>query len=132
MVVDDSCLSIDSIYNGQSLGKLDRLEPLVLITAFHVVEHLPDPHKTLRELAGLLFSQGYLVFEVSNSMDALLKLYDCEAFQHFTYWSQNFYLFNATTLEMLVRQASLLVIAIQQFQRYPLSNHLYWLSLGKT
>ena len=38
---------------------------------------------------------------------------------------------NAKTLETLVQQSGLKVISIQQYQRYPLSNHLYWLSKGK-
>jgi hypothetical protein len=41
------------------------------------------------------------------------------------------FLFTASTLEMLARQAGLRVVAVQHYQRYPLSNHLYWLSQGK-
>ena len=58
----------------------------------------------------------------------MLTLYDNEAFQRFTYWSQHLFLFNAETLRHLATQAGLQVIAIQQIQRYPLSNHLHWLS----
>jgi 2-polyprenyl-3-methyl-5-hydroxy-6-metoxy-1,4-benzoquinol methylase len=102
-----------------------------LITAFHVVEHLPDPRTMLNSLAKLLKPSGYMIVEVPSSEDALLSLYDCNAFQRFTYWSQHLFLFNATTLEMLARQAGLKVITIQHYQRYPLSNHLYWLSKGQ-
>lgn len=99
-----------------------------LITAFHVIEHLPDPRAMLRELAAHLKSQGRLVIEVPSSEDALLTLYDSDAFQRFTYWSQHLFLFNAETLRCLAIQAGLRVVSIQQFQRYPLSNHLHWLS----
>jgi 2-polyprenyl-3-methyl-5-hydroxy-6-metoxy-1,4-benzoquinol methylase len=99
-----------------------------LITAFHVVEHLLDPRAMLRELAARLSSRGRLVVEVPNSEDALLTLFDSDAFQRFTYWSQHLYLFNADTLRTLSQQAGLRVIAIEQFQRYPLSNTLHWLS----
>ena len=102
-----------------------------LITAFHVVEHLPDPCAILRSLAQLLQPNGRMIVEVPSAEDALLTLYDCDAFQRFTYWSQHLFLFNAPTLELLARQASLRVIAIQHYQRYPLSNHLHWLSQGK-
>jgi len=71
---------------------------------------------------------GRLVIEVPSSEDALLTLYDSDAFQRFTYWSQHLYLFNADTLRNLTAQAGLRVVSIQQIQRYPLSNHLYWLS----
>ena len=102
-----------------------------LITAFHVVEHLPDPRRVLREIKEVLAPNGRIVIEVPSSLDALLNLYECEPFQQFTYWSQHLYLFNAETLETLASQAGLRVIVIEQFQRYPLSNHLYWLSRGK-
>jgi 2-polyprenyl-3-methyl-5-hydroxy-6-metoxy-1,4-benzoquinol methylase len=102
-----------------------------LITAFHVIEHLSDPRSMLNNLAGALNKNGRMIVEVPNSEDALLNLYDCEAFQRFTYWSQHLFLFNSSTLEMLARQAGLRVVAVQHYQRYPLSNHLYWLSQGK-
>ena len=101
-----------------------------LITAFHVVEHLLDPRKTLAQLAGLLTDGGRIVIEVPSSEDALLTLFECEAFQNFTYWSQHAFLFNANTLGRLAAQAGLRVRTIRQFQRYPLSNHLLWLSQG--
>lgn len=102
-----------------------------LITAFHVVEHLADPRAVLARLANLLKLGGRMVVEVPNAEDILLTLYDCNAFQHFTYWSQHLFLFNATTIEILARQAGLHVKAVQHYQRYPLSNHLHWLCLGK-
>lgn len=102
-----------------------------LITAFHVLEHLPDPRVTLRSLAALLAPGGRIVVEVPSARDALLTLYDSSAFQRFTYWSQHLYLFDAATLERLALQAGLRVAAVSQCQRYPLSNHLHWLSRGK-
>lgn len=102
-----------------------------LITAFHVVEHLPDPRAMLKTLANMLADNGRMVIEVPSSEDALLTLYDSEAFQHFTYWSQHLFLFNAETLRRLAEQAGLRIVAIRQYQRYPLSNHLHWLSQGK-
>lgn len=99
-----------------------------LITAFHVAEHLPDPITMLKALAAKLTKNGRMVVEVPSSEDALLTLYDSAAFQRFTYWSQHLYLFNAETLRRLAKQAGLRIVSIQQYQRYPLSNHLHWLS----
>ncbi len=101
-----------------------------LITAFHVVEHLSDPRSMLKTLAKMLAGNGRIVIEVPNSEDALLTLYDSDAFQRFTYWSQHLFLFNAETLRRLAEQAGLRIVTIQQYQRYPLSNHLHWLSQG--
>jgi SAM-dependent methyltransferase len=99
-----------------------------LITAFHVLEHLPDPRAILKELARCLMDRGLMVVEVPSSEDALLTFYKNEAFQRFTYWSQHLFLFNGETMQQLAEQAGLRVLSIQQFQRYSLSNHLHWLS----
>lgn len=99
-----------------------------LITAFHVIEHLPDPRAMLTSLARFLTPNGQMIIEVPSSDDALLTLYDCDAFQRFTYWSQHLFLSNSATLEVLARQAGLRVVAVKHYQRYPLSNHLHWLS----
>ena len=101
-----------------------------VITAFHVLEHLRDPKATLRELAGSLKPAGRLVVEVPSSADVLLTLYDCDAFQRFSYWSEHLFLFNAETLRRVAVQAGLTVLSVSQYQRFPLSNHLYWLSRG--
>lgn len=99
-----------------------------LITAFHVIEHLADPRAMLKTLASKLADNGRMVIEVPSSDDALLSLYDSEAFQKFTYWSQHLFLFSVETLRRLAEQAGLRIVTIQQYQRYPLSNHLHWLS----
>lgn len=102
-----------------------------LITAFHVIEHLSDPISILKQLSELLDEKGEMIIEVPNSNDALLGLYDSKPFQSFTYWSQHLFLFNSQTLTRLVHQVGLKVNWIKHIQRYPLSNHLYWLSAGK-
>jgi cyclopropane fatty-acyl-phospholipid synthase-like methyltransferase len=117
--------SIDESIGALRGGRYD------LITAFHVVEHLSDPRETLKQLAVLLKPDGRMVIEVPSASDALLTFYDCNAFQRFTYWSQHLYLFTASTLTELIKQAGLNVVSIQHYQRYSLSNHLYWLSQGK-
>lgn len=101
-----------------------------LVTAFHVIEHLADPRGTLTQLASMLKKGGELIVEVPSANDALLTLYSCNAFRHFTYWSQHLYLFDSRTLTDLVNQAGLSLRWIKQVQRYPLSNHLHWLSKG--
>lgn len=102
-----------------------------LITAFHVVKHLPDPRTMLARLALLLVEGAELIVEVPSSDDALLTLFECEPYSRFTYWSQHLFLFNPRTLRELVRQAGLKLRWLEQVKRYPLSNHLYWLARGK-
>jgi 2-polyprenyl-3-methyl-5-hydroxy-6-metoxy-1,4-benzoquinol methylase len=102
-----------------------------IITAFHVLEHIPDPKSTLSELSTMLSNNGQIIVEVPNADDALLTLYNNGPFSHFTYWSCHLFLFTSKTLEMLVSRAGLKINYIKQIQRYPLSNHLYWLANGK-
>jgi 2-polyprenyl-3-methyl-5-hydroxy-6-metoxy-1,4-benzoquinol methylase len=119
-------------YWGNELALYERLHDagndFDLITAFHVIEHSPNPRAMLKDLANCLADEGRLVIEVPSSDDALLTLYDSSAFQNFSYWSQHLFLFNAETLRRVAEQAGLRVLSIQQFQRYPLSNHMHWLS----
>lgn len=100
------------------------------ITLFHVLEHLPDPRNVLKELSGFLNEGGQIIIETPSSNDAVLTLYKNKAFSEFTYWSCHLYLFNEETLRLLSKQLGLLENYIKQIQRYPLSNHLYWLSYG--
>jgi len=102
-----------------------------LITAFHVVEHLKDPIKTLQELSKFLAKDGRIIIEVPSSNDALLTLYKSKRFSEFTYWSCHLFLFNAANLKLLAKKAGLKVDFVDHVQRYPLSNHLHWLSNGK-
>lgn len=102
-----------------------------IITMFHVLEHIPDPKSILIKLSKMLTDDGQIMVEVPNADDALLSLYNNEHFSHFTYWSCHLFLFTSKTLEMLVSGAGLKINYIKQIQRYPLSNHLYWLTHGK-
>jgi len=103
-----------------------------VITLFHVLEHIPDPRAMLKELGALLPVGGdaEIIVEVPSSSDALLTVYESEPFSHFTYWSCHLNLFNEHTLRRVATQAGLRVNVISQIQRYPLSNHLHWLSKG--
>lgn len=102
-----------------------------VITMFHVLEHLPDPVYTLRNLARGLVDGGKLVVEVPNVDDALLTLYGCEAFRERYYMPSHLFYFNTHTLRLAAEKAGLKVDYIQQVQRYPVSNHLHWLAKGE-
>ena len=102
-----------------------------IITAFHVVEHLKNPKEILKDLSQLLIENGEMIVEVPNSDDALLTLYESNDFQNFTYWSQHLFLFNEKTMTELIKQTGLKLNWIKHIQRYPLANHLYWLSKDK-
>jgi len=102
-----------------------------LITAFHVIEHLEDPADVLRQLATKLEGEGRIIIEIPSSADALLTLYNNIPFSEFTYWSCHLFLFNSSNLKLLAKKSGLKLNFIEHIQRYPLSNHLYWLATGK-
>jgi 2-polyprenyl-3-methyl-5-hydroxy-6-metoxy-1,4-benzoquinol methylase len=102
-----------------------------IITSFHVIEHIKEPFIILEKLKNLLEDNGKLIIEVPNANDALLTIYENEAFSNFTYWSCHLYLYTQHTLNLLAKQSGFEVEFIKHIQRYPLSNHLYWLSKNK-
>lgn len=102
-----------------------------VITMFHVIEHLNNPIAILKQLKTKLKSNGVLILETPNANDILLELYQNNAFQNFTYWGCHLFLYNLNTLRILVEKAGFKVKQIEQVQRYPLSNHLFWMSQGK-
>ena len=110
----------------EDIGKLPEKPDLIFM--FHVLEHVAEPLPLLERLRQ---TGARLIVEVPNADDALLTLYHSEAFSHFTYWSPHLYLYNAGTLPRLLKKAGYQVVYVRQYQRYPLSNHLYWLAKGK-
>jgi 2-polyprenyl-3-methyl-5-hydroxy-6-metoxy-1,4-benzoquinol methylase len=115
------------------IGSLDELEAhsLNVVTLFHVLEHLSDPVDVLKGLLRVLRPGGALLVEVPHARDALFALYDSEEFKRFTFWSEHLVLHTRQSLSALLLDAGYLDIKVTGCQRYPLSNHLYWLSRGK-
>lgn len=72
-----------------------------------------------------------MIIETPNADDILLKLYDCDAYKRFTYWSCHVFLYTTYSLELLLKRVGFKINWSRQIQRYPLSNHLYWLTEGK-
>lgn len=100
------------------------------VFAFHVLEHLPEPLTTLKELRLLLKDKGTLVVEVPHACDFLLSCMNSENFKQFTLWSQHLVLHTRESLKRLLNAAGFDNLVIEGVQRYPLSNHLQWLSSG--
>ena len=111
----------------------DQIAPATqdAVFAFHVLEHLPDPLSTLRDLRALLTDTGTLVVEVPHASDFLLSNLQNEAFKNFTLWSQHLILHTRESLRRLLVAAGYADVVIEGVQRYPLSNHLGWLANGK-
>ena len=109
-------------------NKLSSDKKYDIITIFHVLEHLCDPRQILVDLSKQLNKGGRIIVEVPNSEDALITLYANKMFMKHFYWKCHLFYFNTKTLGMLAKQAGFKINYIKQIQRYPLSNHLFWLS----
>ena len=121
---------------GQGYDVSDSIDtfddPFDVITLFHVFEHLKDPAKWLDIISEKIKKDGILFIEVPNANDALLSLYDNAKFADFTYWSAHLYLYTRESLRKVICDNGSLAIEDEgQVQRYPLANHLYWLSKGE-
>jgi len=129
--IDQKAITYCIAHNTPVYGSLDEVGTFDVITMFHVIEHIPDPIGLLKELSSHLNNGGNIILETPNSDDALLTLYKCSEFSEFTYWSEHPFLFNKDTIFSVAANAGYSVGKIEQYQRYPLANHLYWLSQGK-
>lgn len=101
-----------------------------VMTLFHVYEHIPAPLDFLVSAKRKLAPGGLLCIEVPHARDALLTQYDCAAFRDFTLWSEHLVLHTRESLTRFVGEAGFAVRSVQGIQRYPLANHLHWLSRG--
>ena len=102
-----------------------------IVTLFHVIEHIYEPDKLIKNISKILSPGSLLVIETPNSQDALLTLLDSRAFQDWTYWSHHPILYSKIALENLLMKNNYEIIDSRGVQRYSLDNHLYWLSKGK-
>jgi 2-polyprenyl-3-methyl-5-hydroxy-6-metoxy-1,4-benzoquinol methylase len=102
------------------------------IFSFHVLEHLPDPIETLKTLKKKLRPGGLLIVEVPHARDILLSgPVASKEFKRFTLWSQHLILHTRDSLRALLLHTGFESILIKGIQRYPLSNHLFWLAHNK-
>lgn len=102
-----------------------------VISLFHVYEHIISPIEFLETLKRKLKSGGKIIIEVPHAEDMLLTLLELDAFKKFTFWSEHLILHTRKSLEAFATKAGFKVQSIQGIQRYPLSNHLYWLKNNK-
>ena len=113
------CLNVfESI---ESIGTSLKFE---VLTLFHVIEHLYEPFELLTSLKSMLTSDGLLIIETPNSMDALLTYYKSEKFADFTYWSHHPMLYSIYALSRLLERAGFSIVSCDGVQRYSLDNHL--------
>jgi SAM-dependent methyltransferase len=95
------------------------------IVAVQVLEHQADPVQFLKDCKERLIGGGYLYLELPNAWDAMVTVYQNEAYRnfwyrepHITYWTRETL---ASVLGSLHFEAS-----VRATQRYGLMNHVNW------
>ncbi len=115
----------------RSIDDLPANAKFDVVTLFHVLEHMMDPVAALARLRETLTEGGVVIIEVPHARDFLLETADCDAFRRFTLWSEHLVLHTRDSLAAVVTAAGFAAPLVEGYQRYPLPNHLYWLSRGK-
>lgn len=97
-----------------------------IITMYHVLEHIPHQVKTLIMLKEKLKYNGKIIIEVPHAEDFLILRNELKEFKNFTLWSEHLILHTYKSLKTILKKSGFKKINIQYYQRYKLSNHLYW------
>lgn len=105
--------------------------PYDVILMFHVLEHLPDPVQSIRDCVARLSEGGLLYIEVPNVNDALLTLYDVDAYKKFHFFKDHLHYFSHQSLHRAILEAGVKATTLSGHSRFGLANHLYWLKTGK-
>lgn len=114
----------------KSLSKIPN-ESIDTFFLFHSFEHLPEPISTLTEIRHKLSSPGKIIIEVPHANDFLISLLGQESFINFTLWSQHLILHTRASLKSFLEHSGYTNIVIKGVQRYPISNHMYWMTNNK-
>ena len=98
---------------------------------FHSFEHLPEPVETLKAIRDKLSDSGKIIIEVPHANDFLISTLDQQSFIDFTLWSQHLVLHTRASLKSFLEFSGYKNISIKGIQRYPISNHMLWMTSNK-
>jgi hypothetical protein len=71
---------------------------------------------------------GKIIIEVPHASDFLISFFEHESFKSFTFWSEHLILHTRNSITIFLEEAGFKDIVVTAVQRYPLANHLHWLS----
>lgn len=106
------------------------IKDIDVVSLFHVFEHLTDPLNSLKQIHTMLADDGKIIIEIPHARDILIETFQLDSFKNFTFWSEHLILHTRKSLETFLNAAGFKKVTIMGVQRYPLSNHLYWLNKG--
>lgn len=115
-------LNVNLLEEPSDIGTFD------VIVLFHLLEHFTNPISACSALGKYLNKSGYLVMEVPNLDDLMLK---CEPYREFWWQQAHISYFNYVTLFKVLKDAGYYAITIKGTQRYGLENMINWYTIGK-
>ncbi len=108
------------------------------VTMFHTLEHMPSQIEALSEVYNALKNSstrqnfaGLVIVEVPHARDFLLTSLESKEFRKYTLRSDHCVLHTRESLLKFMNHAGFERVSIRSVQRYPLSNHLTWLTRNK-
>ncbi|KKW12513.1 MAG: Methyltransferase type 11 [Parcubacteria group bacterium GW2011_GWA2_49_9] len=104
--------------------------PFDLVTAFQVLEHIPEPVSFLRGIAKNLKPNGLLYLELPNIDDALLSVFKVKGYADFYYREPHVSYYSKNTLMALLRKTGFNG-EVKTVQRYNFTNQMRWILTGK-
>jgi len=99
------------------------------IFCFHCLEHIENQREILKLIYKKLKFGGKIILEVPHANDFLL--HNSKKFMRFSLWSEHLILHTHQSLKLFLEDTSFGDIYINGIQRFPLSNHLQWLTKGE-
>ena len=122
-------------FKKTSINLLDNLDSLDAyfdsIFLFHILEHIPDPLDLLDKCKRLLKVDGSLIIEIPHAGDFILSKLAYNEYTDYILWSQHLVLHTRDSITKLLKYAGFSNIIIKGVQRYPISNHYWWLAKNK-
>ena len=112
-------LDVNLNENKEILGKFD------IILLFHVLEHVAEPIKFLKNIKTMLTKNGKIIIEVPNVEDHQVFLN--EAYNAWYWQKAHLSYFSPDTLRLVLQKAKFKNISIKGIQRYSIENFFYWI-----
>lgn len=94
------------------------------ITAWHVLEHVSEPHHFIEAIKDHLLPGGLLIIELPSASDILLKY---KPYSRFVLQDAHCIYYRPKHIKMILRQHGFINIKVRSIQRYGLANALQWL-----
>ena len=120
-------LNFNAIYNkieDESFIKKNE-ENFDIITSWHVLEHVFDPILWLKNIYRLLKKGGYIILELPNEDDELIKL--SSGYSNIVHFQDHVNYFTKNTLQKLFELCGIENYEIKGIQRYGFYNYIDWI-----